>query len=154
MKGSTHLAAGLAVGLVVARVQGADIGEAAALAGVAALAGLAPDWLQVNLPGLNKTIKGAFGHRGLSHWGLAVIGVYLVSLGIVPGLALAAAAGWGSHLVLDGFNSPGVPLWWPLPWRLHVASIKSGGRLDGILTWVAALGSLALAAEALLARYG
>lgn len=150
MKGTTHLAAGIVVGLVVAQVQGMPLGETALTAGVAGIAALVPDWLQVNMPGLNKTIRGACGHRGLSHWGLAALAVYLVALGIVPSLALPLAAGWLSHLVLDAFNAPGVPLFWPLPWRLHLASIRSGGHLDGALTWLWALLAIAEAAKIIL----
>ena len=130
MRGSTHLTAGIAVGLTVARARGLDLQETAVIAGVAGLTSLMPDWLQVNIPGLNKTIRGAFGHRGFSHWGLTVAGIYLVAMTRFPEIALSAALGWLSHLLLDSLNRPGIPFFWPLPWRLHLASIKTGARMD------------------------
>ena len=144
MQGSTHLIAGAATGLAVAHYTGLHEPQVIALTtAAAAIAALVPDWIQVNVPGLNKTIKGAFGHRGFSHWGLTNLAVWygvkqFAATANVP-LALAVAAGWGSHLFLDALNKPGVPLLWPLPWRLKLASIKSGGEGDRVVAWLCGL---------------
>lgn len=137
MKGETHLVTGAAVGLALARVSGAPFPGALLLAGAAGLGSLVPDWVQVNIPALGKTIKGAFGHRGFSHWGLTVAGVYILASGWRPDLALALALGWASHLLLDALNPPGVPLFWPLPWRLRLARFKSDGWGNQAVAWVA-----------------
>jgi len=143
MQGGTHLVAGLAVGLGIARWQGiSDPVDVSLIVTAASVSALAPDWLQVNVPGLNKTIKGAFGHRGFSHWMLTVYAVWWAVGAFQPAasasvpLALSAAAGWLSHIVLDAFNSPGVPAFWPLPWRLKLAHIKSGGSVDQAVAWL------------------
>lgn len=143
MQGKTHLAAGVAVGLSVASTYSMDLPRAALATGLAAVAALAPDWLQINIPGLNRTIKGAFGHRGFSHWLLTAWLVYL-AVGSVAcqhftpdhPLSLAVLAGWTSHIILDSFTDPGVPALWPLPWRLHLAGFDTGGGTDGLFCWV------------------
>lgn len=141
MRGSTHLTAGIAVGLTVARARGADLDETVIMVVGAGLASLVPDWLQINIPGLNRTIKGAFGHRGFSHWGLTALGIYLAMIADGPMIArnaLPVALGWLSHLLLDSLNRPGIPFFWPMPWRLHLASVKTGARLDKIANaWLA-----------------
>ena len=130
MKGSTHLAAGLLAGLVLHNA----IGGPGVYAGVATagLAALAPDWIQVNIPGANQLARGIMGHRGLSHWVLTAL---LVGLGmhvILPGLALYAMAGWLSHIALD-ILSGGVPALWPWPGRITLANIKTGSSMDSLV---------------------
>ncbi len=131
----------MAAGLAVAQATGSsDLYTAAALACAAGVAALVPDWLQVNMPGLNKTIKGAFGHRGFSHWLLTAGAVYLAVSRLQPavtGIPLAVAAGWLSHILLDALNAPGIPAFWPLPNRLHLASFKTGATVDRAITWLA-----------------
>jgi inner membrane protein len=137
MQGSTHLAAGILTGAIVARVlrlDAIDTGIAAAVAGVAALV---PDWIQINAPGLNKTIRGAFGHRGFSHWVLTGWAAAWLAVQLCPPhycsgfpLATVVGAGWMSHIVLDSLSSPGVPAFWPYPKRLKLGSFKTGGKLD------------------------
>lgn len=138
MRGGTHLAAGVAVGLGLARLQGLPPLPAVAVGAVAGLAALVPDWLQVSAPGLR--LRGVFGHRGFTHWllsaglvGLAIGRLHPASSAGAP-LALAALAGWSSHILLDAFNAPGVPAFWPLPWRLRLGQVKTGGTFDQVLT--------------------
>jgi inner membrane protein len=137
VRGETHLVAGVAAGMILARSQGIDPPAALGMAGAAGVAALVPDWLQINAPTLNRTIKGAFGHRGFTHWLLTVGVIYLVARDYVPLLAPGIAAGWLSHIVLDAFNRPGVPAFWPLPWRLRLAALRTGGRIDRVMTWLA-----------------
>jgi len=132
--------AGAAVGLALARYTGLHDPQAVALVtATAAVAAVVPDWLQINIPGLNKTIKGAFGHRGFSHWLLTAYAVWWAVGRLQPaasGIPLAAAVGWLSHILLDAFNSPGVPAFWPLSYRLRLAGIKSGGGGDQAVAWL------------------
>jgi membrane-bound metal-dependent hydrolase YbcI (DUF457 family) len=119
MTGATHAAAGVLAGALIS----ADL-----RVGVAALAALIPDWLQVNIPGGNCLAHGLFGHRGISHW-LITAGLVAFVVGLIsPGLALYALVGWSSHILLDVFSG-GAPALWPLP-RIKLAHVKSGGWMD------------------------
>ena len=134
MRGSTHLTAGLATGVALIRVQHITGWRDAALTvAVAGLASLAPDWLQISIPGVK--IRGAMGHRGFSHWLLTALAVWWAVAQLTPTLALAAALGWASHIALDTLNAPGVPALWPLG-RVQLARIKSGGTGDEVLMWI------------------
>lgn len=124
MKGSTHLAGGLLAGVLV----GADpVGV-----GLAGIAGLVPDWLQINIPGGSAITKGMTGHRGISHWLLAGLLVAL-GIGIIMGQGRAAyvLAGWVSHLALD-MISGGVPVLGPISKRITLARIKTSSNLDSL----------------------
>jgi membrane-bound metal-dependent hydrolase YbcI (DUF457 family) len=48
--------------------------------------------------------------------------------------------GWLSHIALDALSS-GVPALWPLPWRVTLARVRTGGGLDS------ALGQMAIVAQ-------
>ena len=90
--------------------------------------GLIPDWLQINVPGASKQLKGTFGHRGFSHWvWTAVVATYLI-YPIIGIIAYAGLAGWLSHIILDALAS-GVPAFWPFG-QLRLARVKTGGRTD------------------------
>ncbi len=139
MQGKTHLTIGAAAGLAtVMATRGADhvdhahaVATMAAGAAIGGLAGLIPDWLQINVPGASKQIKGAFGHRGFSHWAWAALGAaYLVRLVWEPA-AWSVLAGWGSHILLDALSN-GVPAFWPFR-RVTLARIKTGGRIDYLI---------------------
>ena len=142
MKGSTHLLTGVAIGLVVARSRGLALPAAVGPVAVAGLAALVPDWLQVNLPALNQTVRGVFGHRGFTHWLLTAGMVYLACQRVYPPVALFALAGWLSHLLLDALNPPGVPALWPLPWRVKLATLKHDGLANHALAWLAGVAIL------------
>lgn len=147
MQGKTHLAVGALTGCVIAQSAGIKdpwVGAGVALAAVAALI---PDWLQINIPGLNKRVKGIAGHRGFTHW---LITAWVVSWAVSEiqppswGLPVPPGAfvlgGWLSHIALDALSS-GVPALWPLPWRVTLARVRTGGGLDS------ALGQLAIVAQ-------
>lgn len=124
MRGSTHLAGGLLAGAILSN---SPFGLAAA-----GLAALAPDWLQINLPGANHIVRGLVGHRGLTHWLLAVGAVGLAVHQLAPDYGLYAVAGWASHLALD-LLSGGMTLLWPVPTRITIANVKTGGKLDTLV---------------------
>jgi len=114
-----HGLAGLAVHFLTARDR-AELTNLRHLS-VSVGAAVAPD-----LDFLWRLAAGGTHNRGASHSIgcalLAAAGVALLARGAgwprAFGLALAAAAGWGSHLLLDYLavdtNPPiGIPLWWP-----------------------------------------
>ena len=78
------------------------------------------------------------GHRTLTH---SLVGVLLFALlarlisGYIPGLFLALAAGYASHIFADALNTRGVPLLWPLgkPFRLLPEGIRSGGVAEFVV---------------------
>jgi len=133
MHGKTHAAWGAACGAAVAAamINPTWAGQAVAMG---AIGGLVPDWLQINVPGASKQIKGAFGHRGFSHWvwGPLFLMYWASQQYVVQGLNfalfLAFCAGWVSHILLDAFSS-GVPAFWPFG-RLSLAKVKTGGKGD------------------------
>lgn len=134
MQGKTHLAAGITAGLVLARYQGhTDISALAVSASVAGIAALVPDWLQINIPNINKSIKGFSGHRGFSHWLLtawiAAQAVAVLFTHPAYNIPPVVFVGWVSHIVLDMFSG-GVPVLWPLAGRVTLAHIKTGGKID------------------------
>jgi inner membrane protein len=128
-----HALAGLIVHLLTAR----DRADVASLrhAAVAVTAAVAPD-----LDLLLRFVDGRNHHQGASH----SITYALLAGGAVAlagraagwprslGLGIAAAAGWGSHLLLDYFGQDthppiGIPLLWPFsggyfnsPWALFL----------------------------------
>jgi inner membrane protein len=101
------------------------------------------------------TLFRTVGHRTLTHslLGLALFALIVSPLSpFVPGLFFALVAGFASHLVADALNTPGVPLLWPLDWRLRLlpgGGIKSGG----VAEFVAVVLAFAVAVYAILALY-
>jgi len=134
MQGKTHAAWGVAAGLTAGALAGAaSWQDLSACALVGGLAGLAPDWLQINIPGV-KQIKGMFGHRGFSHWLWTpiLLAYALYTFCIAPrSLSMAFFCAWGSHIALDALSN-GVPAFWPFG-RLTLAHIKTGARLDNLI---------------------
>lgn len=136
MHGATHAAWGAAVGLGAARLTGAaDPPALVAAALIGGLAGLAPDWLQINVPGANAQLKGVFGHRGFSHWIWTPVAMSLLinssSALNINSLFWPVAAffsAWASHILLDVF-ADGAPVFWPFG-RLTWGHVKTGGKID------------------------
>ena len=112
MQGKTHLTIGAAAGLATAVAAGADDWKVlAASTALGGLAGLVPDWLQINIPGA-KQLKGTFGHRGFSHWLWAALLAAYAAQQVWEPAAWPVLAGWGSHILLDALAN-GVPAFWP-----------------------------------------
>ena len=134
MQGSTHFMAGATAGLGIATLTGETSPPNLALAAiVGGVAGLAPDWLQINVPGASRQLKGTFGHRGFSHWLwtpllISWLVISTSSLNLQNSLILAFLAAWGSHILLDAF-ADGAPVFWPFG-CLTLGHVKTGGKLD------------------------
>lgn len=99
----THFLFGASVGLLVSS---GDPGSAAASAGIAGVSALLPDLdspdsrLGRLVPVVSWLLKTTVGHRGPLHSLLAVVGVYLLALVLLPPVA---------PLVAGAFN--GCPVW-------------------------------------------
>ena len=89
------------------------------------------------------TLSRTVGHRTLTHSLLGVaLFAALVSL-VVPlssGLFVALVTGYASHLFADALNTKGVPLLWPVGWRIRflAGGIRSGGAMEFVVALVAA----------------
>ena len=130
----SHLTYGIAAGALVAITVPCPAVAKIGVISVSAIASLLPDadlpttkigrklWIISNL--LNKL----FGHRGFIH---SPFCCSLLSLLIKENFAnewlwISFAAGYGSHIFLDLFNLPGVPLLYPITKkRFRLAKIKT-----------------------------
>ena len=100
------------------------------------------------------TLFRTVGHRTLTHslLGFALFALVVSPLGpLLPGLYGALLAGYGSHLLADALNKPGVPLLWPLGWRLRL--LPGGMRSGGAAEFVVAAGVFLLAGYGVYALY-
>jgi inner membrane protein len=91
-----------------------------------------PDWVQINMPGVNSVARGIVGHRGISHWVLTAMAIGGLAGAFASWLALPVLAGWVSHIVLD-ILSGGVSALWPWPGRITLAKIKTSTWQDAIV---------------------
>jgi membrane-bound metal-dependent hydrolase YbcI (DUF457 family) len=142
MQGKTHLTIGAAAGAATVAPTG-DLKSIALGAVIGGLAALIPDWLQINVPGASKQLKGTFGHRGFSHWAWAALAAAYAARLVWEPAAWPVLAGWASHIILDALAS-GVPMFWPFG-RVTLARVKTGGKLD---TAIGAVGLILLVAGA------
>ena len=115
---------------------------------VGAFGSLLPDidhpssWLGRRLPFISYPISAVFGHRGITHSLLAIVGMaYLLSGKIlIPDVLTALIVGYLSHLFGDSFTHKGIPLFWPnktpikMPW-----TFKSGSATEKIFIAVLVL---------------
>lgn len=93
----------------------------------AAIAGLLPDLdhpesaLGRRIPFISLPLSAIFGHRGMTHSLLAVVGLLLLLVAVttIPaylsfaGLSTPLCIGYLSHIVGDSMTPSGVPLFWP-----------------------------------------
>jgi inner membrane protein len=128
MRGITHLAGGICVAAIVGSISNVPYQTLAAGAAVASIAALAPDWINVAVPGIN--IRGAMGHRGFTHWLLTAAITSLSVMAFFPSLAVFWLVGYTSHLLLDVLTERGAPVLWPVPWQVSLLPIHEGGLFD------------------------
>ena len=155
---STHLMAGLLAGAgAVTWLKPQALGAAWVLGG-ALVGALLPDidhpksWLGRRIPFISMPIAAVFGHRGITHSLLAVVGLALaLRYGLAQwqlvgtGWALVAvgvAAGYLSHIAGDFVTHGGVPLLWPVKRRFSSPlTFLTGGAFERLLGFALALGA-------------
>lgn len=154
---STHLMAGLLAGAgAVTWLKPQALGAAWVLGG-ALVGALLPDidhpksWLGRRLPFISVPLAAVFGHRGITHSLLAVVGVawalyYALeqwNLGAGWGLAAAGVGvGYLSHLLGDFATHGGVPWLWPFKQRFSLPlTFKTGGVFERVLFFALGLGA-------------
>lgn len=134
MRVATHLAAGAFCGVAQAMYFKAPLWSALLMMVGGMLGALLPDidhphsWLGRRILLVSRPIALVFGHRGITHSLLALLGVCyaalncltLTELGPALPLVLGVCAGYASHLAGDWLTPKGVPLLWP--WRRRFAA--------------------------------
>lgn len=144
MMGKTHLAFGIAVGVVLSYQFEIDTASRLGMVGACALASLLPD-LDSPVSTLGKLLPinpmRIFHHRGFLHSALiliALIGIYLYTGALWQ---LFIFAGYTSHLIADALTIKGIPLFFPIKvnFRLSPIPILTGGIIDYLFfigSWV------------------
>ena len=95
------------------------------------------------IPFLSRLITKRFKHRTFTHSFLS-IGVYLlilalsvhlnVSRDIFSLIVIGLCIGHISHIILDLFTNQGVCLLYPLTYKIKVASFKTGGKAEHVIS--------------------
>lgn len=142
MTGKTHLAAGTAIGLLISSQLDLSLSDTLAVTVCAAAGSLIPDIdnatskLGRRFAPASILIQLFIGHRTLFHAPLLYLILAFVIAQTYPAqqlLLFSCAAGIISHLFLDMCNPAGIPLFWPIHKRIHLAPFHSGGLVDKIL---------------------
>lgn len=151
MTGKTHLALGILTGILLYQHLGLDT-SSASVVGAAAIGALLPD-LDAPASTLGRLLPinpfSALRHRGIMHSLLVLaIGGALWHYYGQPLWALFLLAGYASHLLGDAITIKGIPLLYPIPFKLRLSPIpiESGGCVDLLLffsTWIG-IGALLL----------
>ena len=85
------------------------------------------------IPILSKLMRGTFGHRGFCHSLLFLLILHFLVVRFLPSMAfysLVFCLGAATHLFFDMFNSPGVPLFWPVKIRVRIAKIRTESQFN------------------------
>lgn len=134
MMAFSHMVFGLSSwGLVSAAtgIEPGPVGFAAAFVGA-----VAPDidhphsWIGRRLLPISVPMSAVFGHRGITHSLLAVIGfAFVIALysNLAGGLIFAFSVGYLSHLLGDLISNSGIPAFWPIKRRVSFHIINTGG---------------------------
>jgi inner membrane protein len=123
----THAAAGLASGFALAYLQHDTFVPGMVIALSTELAALLPD----------LDLKLGLKHRGVTHSLPALAFITVLALWVERRLALPVAIGYSSHLFLDMLTVYGIPLLWPVHNRFRLAKLRTGGRIDHLLSMMA-----------------
>lgn len=136
MEGKTHIAGGIAAGLLYL-TYGGPVEEELLFMGSCILGSLIPDidhtgsTLGRKVPILDNIISGVFGHRTITH---SLLFVILASwlfkwTSWPPDFELGILIGINSHLVLDMLTKDGVQFFWPFKIKIKFL-ITTGGILE------------------------
>lgn len=154
MRGPTHALAGACTTLAFTAFPISHHYPLLILSGVGAFAALVPD-----LDGSESTIENLrilgfrplkwpgfivdklFKHRGFLHSLLAVAILAFILLGFFPEVpkefVITALLGYSSHLLTDGLTPLGIPLFYPLEWRVtflpKILCITTGSLAEGMV---------------------
>lgn len=86
--------------------------------------------------GISTFVNSCFGHRKLFHSPLLYVILYFVSVNILHISALyvgAFIAGVASHIFLDLFNTAGIPLLYPIPYRFSFGKVRAGSHAESAI---------------------
>lgn len=120
----THLVFGFLCGVIVSKLLG--YGSSYLFVLVAVVASSFPD-IDVLSSRISRFLSpfsvvagSLFGHRGFFHSILALAALFLVVFSVFGAfLAVSAAVGYGSHLLLDALTVKGIRPFWPFRFRLR-----------------------------------
>ena len=142
MKGTTHLAAGLLTGLFITSQQ-PQLSEATIVFTAGSIIGsILPDIdnrtskIGQHIGITSFLIQLFIGHRTIFHAPVLYVLLYALITAMFPGssrLLSGISVGVTTHLFLDMLNPAGIPLLWPLPLRIHLSRIRSGGLIDKLI---------------------
>lgn len=85
------------------------------------------------IPILSRLMRGTFGHRGFCHSILFLLTLHFLVTQFLPSMTFYSVVfclGAVTHLFFDMFNSPGVPLFWPVKIRVRIAKIRTESRFN------------------------
>lgn len=156
---STHLITGFFAGTGVVNFLHLNGFEAVLLLMGSTAGALLPDvdhpksWLGRRIPFISGPIAAVFGHRGITHSLLAVVGLVLwlrhglaqwhlvdTGWGLV---AVGVVAGYLSHILGDFVTHGGVPLLWPIKRRFSSPlTFLTGGVFERLLAVALVLGAV------------
>lgn len=134
----THILGGILAGLMASK--GENIDTVVIVTGISAISSLIPD---IDIPNskignkagiISKGINKAFGHRGLFHSPVLYLVIGFLLRNTIPfSILLGVLVGIGSHLILDMFNSTGIPVLYPLSRsKISFAKIKTRSTGENI----------------------
>jgi len=96
---------------------------------------------------VSTLIAKVFGHRGLTHSLLAVLGLSWLLLHLsghkaTSNMLAPLLAGYLSHLIADGLTPMGVPLFWPVRFPVRFPlTVRTGSAAEKLLTLAVVVGS-------------
>ena len=137
MQATTHILGGLLAGMALAAVSLNGPTLAVPTCAAAAASALFPDIdlctskVGYKTKPISFIISKLFGHRTLFHSPILYITLYLLGMKYFPQydwVVQAFTAGVMSHLFLDMLNRKGIPIFYPISKRYHIATIKTGSR--------------------------
>jgi inner membrane protein len=140
MMAGSHVALGAAAWIVAAPHIGLPALDPIAI-GLAVLGGLLPDidhpksWVGKRLRPASDVVAGVFGHRGITHSLLAVLGCWLLlrSQAIPVRYAAPLVVGYLSHLVGDLLTPGGLRLAWPLRGTWALPLCRTGSAFEPLV---------------------
>ena len=151
MRGSQHLALGVAIGSLVAASHFTTVDEKVLFAVPCVIGELFPDIdistskLGSKTFGASSVINKVFGHRGFVHTpvnAVIITGlIYLISNLFLTNVNAAVISfgfftGFILHLLQDTFTRGGIMWFWPIPFKIRFTKLKSDSPWCWVITGV------------------